>query len=163
MLDYIEFKDKRFKTKEDYNVMAPLTMNTIVVCNNAKMMNYLADEIVNTVNGNAEHNDYSCDNEDIGKAKQIVRFCGLYRIIDINGQRITLALEPAMIYKAENIGDIWFYDWIGEDENYKESIYPLTIFKGSHEKWEMGKDEVYKMVCGGRYGAYDGNWVKLEV
>ena len=127
------------------------------------MMNYLADEIVKTINGNAEYNDYWCDNEDIGKAEQIVRFCGLYRIIDINGQRITLALEPAMIYKAENIEDIWFYDWIGKDETYKESLYPMTIFKGSHEIWSKGKDEVYSMVTGGRYGAYDGAWVKLEV
>lgn len=32
---------------------------------------------------------------------------------------------------------------------------------GSHEVWNDGKDEVYKMICNGRYGTYDGKWVDL--
>ena len=26
----------------------------------------------------------------------------------------------------------------------------------------IGKDEVYKMICNGRYGTYDGKWVDLQ-
>lgn len=46
-------------------------------------------------------------------------------------------------------------------------LTPLTentmrIFKGSNKVWEDGKDEVYKMICNGRYGTYDGKWVDLH-
>lgn len=124
-------------------------------------MKTLADEIIKTINGEAEYNDYSCDDEDIGNAKYVLNF-GLQKIIDINGQRITLCIEPAMIYKAENIKDIWFFDWSGKDEDYKESIYPMVVFKGSHEVWESGLDNVYRYIVNGRYGTYDGNWVRLR-
>lgn len=107
MLRTIEFKDKRFRTKEDYNLFSPITENTIILCHNYKLMGSLTKEILNTVNGRAEYNDYDCDDEDVGKAKMWLAF-GLQRVIDINGQRITLALEPAIIYKANDIKDIWF-------------------------------------------------------
>lgn len=160
MVRGILFTDKRFDVKDDNNLMNPITNNTIIVCANWKLMDTLATEIFNTINGEAEYNDYDCDKEDIGNAKYKLNF-GLQRVIDINGQTITLCLEPAMIYKAKEIGDIWFFDWEGTDDNYKEFIYPMTIFKGSDEVWESGLDEVYKMVVGGRYGAYDGKWVNL--
>lgn len=38
----------------------------------------------------------------------------------------------------------------------------MFIFKGSQKVWKDGKDEVYKIICNGRYGAYDGNWVDLH-
>ena len=66
------------------------------------------------------------------------------------------------IYKAKNIEDLWFIDWIGKDDTYKESIYPLTIFKGSQEKQDEGLDEIYKYIVNGRYGCYDGKWVNLD-
>lgn len=160
MVEAIEFKDKRFETKEYNNWLNPITDNCIIICNNWKLMDSLADEIIRTINGEAEYNDYACDDEDIGKAKYELRF-GLQRVIDINGQKITLALEPAMIYKAKNIEDIWFFDWHGKDDTYKEFIYPMTIFKGCHNVWNMGLNEVYRMICNGRYGTYDGNWTKL--
>lgn len=166
MLRAIEFKDKRFRMKEDDNLLSPLTENTIILCHNYKLMNSLADEILNTVNGKAEYNDYDCDDEDVGNAKMWLQF-GLQRIIDINGQKITLALEPAIIYKANDIKDIWLFDCQGTDEIetlplYEEFIYPMCIFKGSHKDWNNGKDEVYKMICNGRYGAYNGEWVDLH-
>lgn len=154
------FKDKRFDTNDDNNLMYQITENTIILCANFKLMKSLAEEIINTINGNAEYNDYDCDEEDVGKAKYGLNF-GLQKVIDINGQKITLCLEPAMIYKAKNIKDIWFIDWAGTDEDYKEQIYPMTIFKGSHEVWDKGMDEVYKTIVNGRYGCYDGSWVIL--
>ena len=160
MVRGILFTDKRFDTYEDNNLMCQITENTIILCSNYDLMNSLAEEIVNTINGKAEYNDYYCDEEDVGKAKYELNF-GLQKVIDINGQTITLCLEPAMIYKAKEIEDIWFFDWNGTDYNYKECIYPMTIFEGSLEVWESGLDEVYKMIVGGRYGTYDGKWVNL--
>ena len=93
---------------------------------------------------------------------------GLQRIIDINGQRITLSLEPAIMYKADNLEDIWLFDCVGVNINgektskYQEFIYPACIFKGSHDVWEIGKDELYKTICDGRYGTYDGKWVDVR-
>lgn len=166
MLRAIEFTDKRFRTKDDYNLFSPITKNAIVLCHNYSLMDSLAREIINTVNGKAEYNDYDCDNEDIGKARINLSF-GLQRIIDINGQRITLALEPAIIYKSNDIRDIWFFDYRGTNEietlpPYEEFIYPMTIFKGSKKVWEDGKDEVYKVICNGRYGTFDGKWIDLD-
>ena len=154
------FKDKRFDTNDDNNLMYQITENTIILCANFKLMKSLAEEIINTINGEAEYNDYDCDEEDVGKAKYELNF-GLQKVIDINGQKIILCLEPAMIYKAKSIKDIWFIDWVGNKEDYKEQIYPMTIFKGSHEVWDKGMDEVYKTIVNGRYGCYDGKWVVL--
>lgn len=56
-------------------------------------MDTLTKEIINTVNGKAE-----------------LDLCfGLQRIIDINGQKITIGLEPAIIYKANKPEDIWLF------------------------------------------------------
>lgn len=163
MVRAIEFKDKRFKTEEDYNLMYPISNNMIILCPDYKTMDSFAKEIINTINECAEYNDYDCDEKDIGQAKLILSF-GLQRILDINGQRITLALEPAIVYKANDINDIWFIDWSGGAAGtiYKESIYPMTIFKGSKEVWNSGLDEVYKTICNGRYGTYTGKWVNLD-
>lgn len=160
MVTAILFKDKRFDTRDNNNLMSPITENTIILCANYRLMSSLAEEIVNTINGKAEYNDYNCDAEDVGKAKYELNF-GLQKVIDINGQKIILCLEPAMVYRAKHIKDIWFADWVGKDGDYKESIYPMTIFKGSREVWDSGLDEVYKTIVGGRYGCYDGSWIAL--
>lgn len=166
MLRAIEFTDKRFKKEEDYNLLSPITNNTIILCNNYKLMDSLAKEILDTVNGNAEYNNYDCDDEDVGNAKTWLSF-GLQRVIDINGQRITLSLEPAIIYKADDIEDIWFFDSVGSNDistlpSYEEFIYPLNIFKGSYDIWNSGKDVLYKTICNGQYGTYDGKWIILR-
>lgn len=161
MVNGILFKDKRFETIDDNNFLCPLTENTIILCNNRKMMHKLAAEIVYTINGEMEFNDYDCDDEDVGKARIESSF-GLRAVVKINEQKITLCLEPAMIYKAEQIEDIWFYDCQKGDSYYREQIYPLTIFQGSHDVWDEGKDKVYEMIVSGRYGTYDGNWIDFK-
>ena len=160
MVKGIIFKAKRFDTEDYNNVMGHITENTIILCNNYKLMDSLAKEIINTINGNAEYNDYVCDDIDIGKAKYELNF-GLQKVIYINGQKIILCLEPAMIYRAKRIEDIWFVDCSKTEDNYKESIYPMTVFKGSNEVWNSGLDEVYKTIVSGRYGCYDGGWTNL--
>lgn len=82
MLKAIEFTLDRFYKVEDYNLIE-FTENTIVLCNNNRLMDSLATEIINTVNGKAEYNNYWCDDEDVGKAKLELCF-GLQRLIDIN-------------------------------------------------------------------------------
>lgn len=164
MLKAIEFTDKRFKKEDDYNLINPLLNNTIILCNNYKLMDSLAKEIFDTVNGNAEHNFYECADKDIGNAQMQLSF-GLQRIININRQKITLALEPAIIYKAGAIEEIWLFDSAGihnSDVNpYREFIYPLCMYEGTCEKWQTDKDELYRMICNGRCGTYDGKWVDL--
>lgn len=88
MLRAIGFKDKRFRTKEDDNLFSPLTKNTVVLCHDYRLMSSLAEEILKTVNGDAEYNNYDCDDGDVGNAKMWLSF-GLQRVIAINGQRIT--------------------------------------------------------------------------
>lgn len=162
MVRGILFKDKRFDTKDDNNLMYKITENTIILCNNYKLMTTLAEEIVNTINGKAEYNDYDCDEYDVGNAKYELNF-GLQKVIDINGQKIILCLEPAMIYRAKQIKDIWFADCSGTEDNYKESIYPMTIFKGSFEVWQSGLNEVYKTIVNGRYGCYDCRDLRIKL
>ena len=101
MLQYIEFKDKRFETKDYKNLLCDLTNNTIILCNNYKLMTTLCDEIIKTVNSQAEYNDYWCENIDINNAKLDLWF-GLQRIVDIHGQKNTLSLEPSIVYKAKD-------------------------------------------------------------
>lgn len=160
MLRCIEFKDERFKKENEYNIFGELTENTIVLCNNQKIMGTLVDEIVNTVNGQAEYNDYWCDEEDVGQAKYDLREFGLQRIIIINNQKITLSIEPSIIYKADKPEDVWLFDWKGSDDNsvvpYQEFIYPMLMFKGSRKLWEDNRDNTYKAIVAGRYGCYDG-------
>ena len=129
-------------------------------------MDTLATEIINTVNKKAEYNDYWCDDKDDGKAKLDLCF-GLQRVIDINGQKISIGLEPAIIYKANKLEDIWLFDYRGCDKietlpKYEEFIYPMLIFKGSKKTWEDGKDAVYQTICNGRYGCYDAKWIDLQ-
>ena len=78
MLEAIEFMEDRFKRDKNYNLIE-FTNNTIILCCNYKLMDTLTDEIVKTVNGEAEYNNYWCDNEDVGKAKLDICF-GLQRV-----------------------------------------------------------------------------------
>ena len=160
MLECIEFKEARFKKEDDYNLIN-FTENTVILCNNYRLMDTLCEEIINTVNEQAEYNDYWCEDADVGKAKVELRF-GLQCIIDINGQKITIGLEPAIIYKANKAEDIWLFDCQTNDGKCEEFIYPMLIFKGSKEVWKEGKDAVYRTICAGMYGCYDGDWINLH-
>lgn len=161
MVHMIEFTATKYEKKDDNNLLSNMTENTIVLCNNLQIMTSLAEEIIKTINGQAEYNDYYCESEDVGTAKYILNF-GLQKLIGVQKQRITLSLEPAIIYKARTIDDFWLFDWAGGQGGvpYREFIYPITVFKGSHELWNKGLDEVYEYIVNGRYGTYDGKWVK---
>lgn len=93
------------------------------------MSKSLAKEILDTINGKAEHNNYWCDDEDVGKAKFDLVF-GLQRVIDINGQKITLSLEESMIrsmfWKMEKYKDAQSLD--------KQKQLQSKIRRLEHEK-----------------------------
>lgn len=157
MLDYIEFKNGTFDN--EHNLFGgQLTKNTIVLCNSYETMDFLHSKIVDVINELSEEDgiEYYCEDEDVCQAKTVLCF-GLQRVVKINEQTITLALEPSIIYKADSIEDIWFIDKVHD----KYSIFSMDRFVGSHDKWNEGKDEVYKYIVNGRYGCYDGNWFYL--
>lgn len=158
MLEGIRFNDKRFHQDDDCNIMAELTGNTIILCRNFDMMQALAEEIYNTINGRAEHNDYYCDEEDVGKARYKKTFF-LQHVIKINDQKITLCLEPAMVYRAQSFEDIWFFDHKKVGNDYLWTLTPLSTYKGAKEIWDKGLDCVYTQVTIGRYGGYTGEWI----
>ena len=156
MLNAIRICDERFDKEQ--NTLAELTDNTIILCRNFDMMSTLAGDIVRAINKKGDYYDYICDDEDIGKAKYDVKLF-LQKTIDINGQKISLCLEPAMVYKAKRIEDIWFLDYGYPNNQKSEQIYPLTAFKGARELWESGLDAVYTQIAIGRYGGYNGEWI----
>jgi hypothetical protein len=157
MLDYIEFNNNEFE--EGYNNLGgELTNNTIILCDSYETMNTLHKYIIDVVNEEDSENindvsvNYYCEDEDVRQAKTTLCF-GLQRVVQINNQTITLALEPSIMYKAEEMYDIWFV------EKYdKYRICAMSRFKGSVDKWNEGKDAIYKYVVNGRYGCYDGKW-----
>ena len=156
MLEYIEFTSYKFETKDGQNVLCELTNNTIILCNSYETMDFIADEILNTINLKSEHNEYICTSiSDIENAKMELAF-GLQRVININGQKITLGLEPSIIYKSKSVQDIWFVDF---DCYNKFMVYALSIFEGCDKGYE-NLDVLYENIVNGRYGCYDGKWVK---
>lgn len=116
MVNAIQFNLTRFNLHNDNNLLE-LTNNTIILYPNTDIMISLSDEIFNTINGKAEYNDYWCDESDIGKETAPIRF-SLLTLINVNNQKITLSIEPSIIYKANSIDDIWFIDYIGKDLTY---------------------------------------------
>lgn len=156
MLNAIRIYDERFDMEQ--NTLAELTDNTIILCRNFDMMSALAGDIVRAINKKGDCCDYICDDEDIGKAKYDVKLF-LQKTIDINGQKITLCLEPAMVYRAKCIEDIWFLDYGWPNNQKSEQIYPLTAFNGARKLWESGLDAVYTQIAIGRYGGYNGEWI----
>lgn len=156
MLHEITFQDEKLMYDGGYDVIE-FTDNTIILCCNSEMMNSLAEDIIKTVNGKAEYNDYRCDDEDVGKAKYVLDL-DLQKIIDINGQRVTLGLEPSLIYKANKLEDIWRFELTAFDNG---AVWPMSVLIGSQELWNSGKDEVYKSIYNSKYGHYDERWVNL--
>ena len=159
MLRGIRFNDERFDSNDGNNVLGELTKNTIIICRNFDMMYTLAKDIFDTVNDRVQKHDYDCDDEDIDAAQYGIGFF-LQRVIKINDQTITLCLEPAMVYKAQQLDDIWFLDTKKIGDRYAEQIYPLSAFKGAKELWAAGLDAVYREIVIGRYGGYTGEWIE---
>lgn len=153
MVSQILFTDKRFDAKNESNYMYELTKNTIILCTNQELLCSLGQEILDTINDKTK-NCYDCDVKDVGKAKIIIRN-RLHMVIDVNGQTITLCLEPAMVYKAKEIDDIWFFTKVKINGNYKECIYPLSSFEGTEKVWKAGGlNSIYLGIVCGRYGTF---------
>jgi hypothetical protein len=104
-----------------------------------------------------------CDNEDYNilyKDRCFIEF-GLTTIFNLYNQRITLSVEPSVIYKANKLEDIWLVETDIDERFY--SVFPILDFESSDKVFNKGLDEVYKMIVSGRYGCYDGSWVKQTI
>ena len=160
MVNGILFKDSTFDTTQDNNLMYPLTENTIILCQDYKLMDNISHDIINIINGKEKLSDYDCSEDDVGKAKYEFNF-GLQRVIDINGQKIILCLEPAMIYRATKPEDIWFAGWVDVDGIIKKSVYPMLTYMGSMDIWNQGLNAVYKKISCGSFGYFTGSRVNI--
>lgn len=158
MVKGIQFNDEQFDATDYHNIFGELTENTVVFCRNFDMMKAFAQKIVDTINGKAEYNIYDCGEEDIGRARYDISVY-LTTVIKVNNQKITLCLEPAMIYTAKRIEDVWFLDERKVGDNYLWTIDPLAGYKGAKNIWEGGLDSVYAQITIGRYGGYTGEWI----
>lgn len=157
MLNRIEFKTDRFTQEDGYNSFCGLTNNTIILCCSTSIKRELVKEIQDTLNEQRERNDYDCNEKDIRNYHVLINFLTT-TILRIGDQIIVFSVEPTCIFKANNIDDIWFCNENCQTD--KICLYPMTIFKGSKEKWNEGIIEVYKFICNGRYGTYDGEYLK---
>lgn len=158
MLVGISFESEKFDKTKKRNIFGRLTENTIVICRNFDMMKFLAQEIVATVNEKIERNYYYCEDEDVGKAKYGINNF-LTTEIYINNQKIVLCLEPAMVYRAKDIKDIWFFDTRKVGDAYLYFLIPFYAYKGSENTWEKGLTSVYAQITLGRYAGYNGEWI----
>lgn len=157
MLRGIEFKSDRFNQEDEWNFLYELTNNTIILCNSTTIKRELTKEIKNTLNEQAEYNDYDCDEEDIRNCDTLIEFLPT-TIFKIGEQTILFSVETTCVFKANDVHDIWF---CYEDENTnKISLEPLAIVKNSEEKWDDDIIKVYKDIYNGKYGTYNGDYLK---
>ena len=164
MLKGIEFhnssnREYQFETKDDYNLMNELTSNTIILCANSKIKNFIMQQIVDILDCkhkefDEESHDYNTDDYPCNMDyKYIIQYLPT-TILSINSlQQIILTIEAPFILQAQSPKDIWFVDY---DKDNKLLVYPFTIFKGYKDDWDEGVMELYKNVCNGRYGCYVG-------
>lgn len=158
MLRGIRFNSGQFDKTDYNNTFGELTENTIVICRNFDMKKALEQEIRATVNGRTECNDYDCDDEDIGRAEYGINTY-LQTVIEINNQKIILCLEPAMVYTAKSIKDIWFLDRRKVGNDYLYTLIPFYAYRGAEDTWAKGLDSIYAQITIGRYGGYTGEWI----
>lgn len=172
MLQGIEFNEKKFDKENCNNLFCDLTNNVIVLCPNFDMKQELAQEImatvnngqqeiVATVNGKIEGNFYAFYEDKPEKAVYGTNMF-LQTIIEIGDQKIYLCLEPAMVYKAKQIEDIWLLDKKKAEDGYLYTLIPFRFYKNAKNLWEKGLDYVYRNIHLGRYGGYSGEWIEDE-
>lgn len=164
MLKGIEFhnssnREYQFETKDNYNLMSELTSNTIILCANPKIKNFITQQIVDIFDCKHEEfdeeshdynsNDYPCNMD----YKYIIQYLPTTILFIDSLQQIILTVEAPFVIQAKSPKDIWFVDY---DKDNKLIVYPFNIFKGYQDDWDKGIMEVYKNVCNGRYGCYDG-------
>lgn len=151
---------EKFDYNNDNNNMDIITDNCIVLCEDTKLKNFLAQQIEDICHGKHEDEngyEYAVDDdeyEDDEYRPEItdrISYLPTTILTIDREQRIVLTVEAPFIFTAKSLKDIWFAVWTTDG---KASIYPFRVFKGHKETWDMGVTKVYRNVINGRYGAY---------
>lgn len=172
MIKGIEFNGEEWEKEKDHNFLGVLeikdeniglTNNVVVLCENRDIKYKISktiNDILNHKFDDSNEVDFVCEDEDYNilyKDRCFIEF-GLTTIFNLYNQRITLSIEPSVIYKATKLEDIWLAETDIDERFY--SVFPILDFESSDKVFNKGLDEVYKMIVSGRYGCYDGSWIK---
>lgn len=164
MLRGILFNNERyFESSDDNNLMDILTENTIILCEDNKVKNFLYDAIREICDGRHKEDGYEYYAEDTDKLSLRVGISYLptTELYIDDEQKIVLTMEAPYILTAKTPEDIWF---ALRSRDNKIAIYPMKIFKGYKEKWNEGIQAVYHYIANGRYSDYKyGNIVETEI
>lgn len=154
MLRGIEFNNPNcFDTTDENNLMDVLTKNTIIICEDVGIKEFLAKEICDICEGKHKdtgHNYFAEDTDEL-KYKRGIWYLPTFEIFIDNEQKIVLTIEAPYVFTANTPEDVWFA--VRTIEN-KVAVYPIKVFKEYDKKWAEGLDAVYKFIVGGRYGPF---------
>lgn len=142
-----------FDFSGDNNLMDTLTKNTIVLCEDNQIKNFLANAIIEICEGKHKKSgyDYCAEPEDKLELQVGISYLPTTELFVDNEQKIVLTMEAPYILTAQSASDIWFAQ---RTKDAKISLYPMRIFQGYEEKWNEGVEAVYKYIIAGRYGDY---------
>lgn len=145
--------DKYFESVDDNNLMDVLTKNTIVLCEDTEIKNFLHHAIVDVCEGKhmEEGYLYHIEDTDYLNFKYGINYLPTTELNIDEEQKIIFTIEAPYILTATSPADIWFAQRTKEN---KIRIYPLRVFKGYKEIWEQGVYRVYIDTIVGRYGNY---------
>ena len=164
MLEGIKLSGELFNHEDDYDFIDTMTKNMIFICDSPHTKRKLYNAFEDICDGKCveSRHDYYVNKEDELYPKitrRIVEYLPTVRFVIDNEQIITITIEAPFVFTAKSIEDIWFAE---SNNDNTISVYPMECFKGSHNKWDEGLNEVYKYVTQGRYGGYEGYWMEKE-
>lgn len=145
--------DKYFESINDDNLMDVLTENTIILCEDTEIKNFLYHVIIDICDGKHIESgyDYYIEDTDYLNYKYGINYLPTTELNIDTEQKITFTVEAPYILTATSPKDIWFAQRTKEN---KIRIYPLRVFKGYKERWEQGVYKIYIDTIAGRYGNY---------
>ena len=145
--------DKYFESINNNNLMDVLTENTIILCEDTEIKNFLYHAFTDVCEGKHIETgyEYYIEDNDHLNLKYGINYLPTTELNIDKEQKITLTVEAPYILTATSPADIWFAQRTSDN---KISIYPMRIFKGYKEKWAEGVYAVYRYILEGRYGNY---------
>ena len=141
--------------------MDTLTENTIILCEDTMIKNFLYNAIKDICDGKHEETGYLyyAEETDRLQLKYGINYLPTTELNIDDEQKIILTIEAPYILTANSPQDIWFAQRTKEN---KIRIYPLRIFKGYKERWEQGVYKIYIDTISGRYGNYSYGNISKE-
>ena len=154
MLRGIRFNNENcFDASDDNNLVDTLTTNTIILCEDVGVKEFLAKEIQDICAGRHKEggHDYYVEPSDELKCETGIFYLPTFELIIDEEQKILLTIEAPLLLTAKTPDDIWF---AARTRDNRVSLYPMKIFEGYENKWNEGIYAVYKYVISGRYGPF---------